>query len=202
VELELRAALDRRRAAEERAGAADERARATEERAVSARERDLAARDRAQAAAERAASETDELTHVRRRGAGIEQLRREIDRAARACDQLVVTFIDVDGLKQVNDSQGHLAGDALLVAVADSLRTCLRSYDLIMRFGGDEFVCALPNADIKDVRERFAQVSDRLAATPPRASITVGFAQLDKNDTPEDIIHRADSDLLAHRAYS
>jgi predicted signal transduction protein with EAL and GGDEF domain len=58
---------------------------------------------------------------------------------------LVVAFVDVDGLKRVNDTEGHLAGDALLIAVADSLRACLRSYDLVMRFGGDEFVCALPS---------------------------------------------------------
>jgi diguanylate cyclase (GGDEF)-like protein len=200
AELELRAALDRRRAAEDRASAANERSRASAERAESARERNLAARDRAQAAVDRAASETDELTHVRRRGAGMEQLRREIDRARRACEQLVVTFVDVDGLKRVNDSEGHLAGDALLVAVAGSLRACLRSYDVIMRFGGDEFVCALPNADLQDVRQRFAEVSETLASAPTHPSITVGFAQLDEHDSPEELIRRADRDLLARRA--
>jgi diguanylate cyclase (GGDEF)-like protein len=202
AELELRAALDRRRAAEDRARAGDERVRAAQELAQATRERSLAARDRAQAALDRAASETDELTHVRRRGPGMEQLRREIDRARRACEQLVVTFIDVDGLKRVNDSEGHLAGDATLVAVADSLRACLRSYDVIMRFGGDEFVCALPSADLRDVRQRFAEVSKTLAAAPMHPSITVGFAQLDEHDSPEDLIERADSDLLARRAHS
>jgi diguanylate cyclase (GGDEF)-like protein len=205
----LRAARDRRRAeddrasaADDRARAADERTRAAEERASSARDRTLAARDRAQAAMDREASETDELTHVRRRGAGMEQLQREIDRARRAPEELVVTFVDVDGLKAVNDNEGHLAGDSLLLAVADSLRACLRSYDLVMRFGGDEFVCALPNANVKRVRQRFADVSNALATGPTKGSITVGFAELGKDDSAEDLIRRADADLLAHRKRS
>ncbi len=193
---------DRARAAADRTRAAADRARAAEERAQSARDRNLAARDRAQAALDREASEIDELTHVRRRGAGIEQLQREIDRARRAPEELVVAFVDVDGLKRVNDSEGHLAGDALLVAVADSLRACLRSYDLIMRFGGDEFVCALPHADVDRVRARFADVSHALAMGPTKGSITVGFAKLDGSDSPEDLIRRADADLLAQREHS
>ena len=199
AERTLRAANDRQRAANDRQRAADDRARAAEERAKSARDRSLAANDRAQAALDREASETDELTHVRRRGAGMKQLQREVDRAHRAPEELVVTFIDVDGLKEVNDTKGHRAGDSLLVAVADSLRGCLRSYDLIMRFGGDEFVCALPNADVNGVRQRFGEVSDVLAAGPIRASITVGFAELGDDDSAEDVIRRADEDLLAHR---
>jgi diguanylate cyclase (GGDEF)-like protein len=199
AERTLRAANDRQRAANDHQRAADDRARAAEERAKSAHDRTIAARDRAQAAIDREASETDELTHVRRRGAGMKQLQREVDRAHRAPEELVVTFIDVDGLKQVNDSQGHLAGDSLLVAVADSLRACLRSYDLIMRFGGDEFVCALPNADVDGVRQRFDEVSDALAAGPVKASITVGFAELGDDDSAEDMIRRADEDLLARR---
>ncbi len=187
------------RAAADRAKAAADRARAAEERAQSARDRIAAAHDRAQAALDRQASEIDELTHVQRRGAGLEQLQREIDRARRASEELVVAFVDVDGLKQVNDSEGHIAGDALLVAVADSLRACLRSYDLVMRFGGDEFVCALPHTDVEKTRRRFTEVSSALAATPAHGSITVGFAQLAAGDSPEDLIERADADLLARR---
>ena len=194
-----RAATDRARAAVDRARAASDRARACEERAQSARDRALAAHDRAKAAIDREASEIDELTHVRRRGAGIKQLQREIDRAKRASEDLVVAFIDVDGLKQVNDSKGHLAGDALLLAVANSLRACLRSYDLIMRFGGDEFICALSHTDIGSIRQRFTDVSKALAAGSTHGSITVGFAELVDGDSPQELIHRADADLLARR---
>ncbi len=196
----LRAADDRVRAASDRARASGDRSRAAEERAEAAHDRTLAARDRAQAAVDREAAEADELTNVRRRGAGMKQLQREVDRAHRAPEALVVTFVDVDGLKQVNDSQGHLAGDSLLVAVADSLRGCLRSYDLIMRFGGDEFVCALPNVDVEAVRRRFHDVSAALETGSTRASISVGFAELGGEDSAEDVIRRADADLLANRA--
>ena len=172
---------------------------AAAERAEAMRQRLEAARDRAVAAADRAAAEVDELTSVRRRRPGMAQLQREMARARRGPDQMVVAFVDVDGLKRMNDTQGHLAGDRLLVSVADALRAKLRSYDLIMRFGGDEFVCVLPQADLPDVRRRFEEVSRGLASVRPPASITVGFATLRDDDSAESIIHRADEDLLARR---
>jgi diguanylate cyclase (GGDEF)-like protein len=191
---------DRTSAAAERAKAAEDRLKATEERALAAYDRIRAAFDRAQAAIDRAASETDELTHTRRRGPGMEQLQREVDRARRTRETLVVAFVDVDGLKQVNDTRGHLAGDALLVAVADALHECLRSYDLVIRFGGDEFVCALSNTDLADARTRVAEVSDALARTHAGGSITVGLAALGDEHTAEALLHRADGNLLARRA--
>jgi GGDEF domain-containing protein len=68
-----------------------------------------------------------------------------------------------------------------------------------MRFGGDEFVCALPHTDVREIRQRFTDVSATLAAGPTQGSITVGFAELDANDSAHDLIRRADSDLLARR---
>jgi diguanylate cyclase (GGDEF)-like protein len=199
VEAALKAAHDRRQAAADRIRAANDRDRATEERAHSAHDRAVAAEDRARAALYHEASETDELTHVRRRGPGMKQLQREIDRARRGSEELIVAFVDVDGLKRVNDTEGHLAGDALLVAVGESLLRCLRSYDVIMRYGGDEFVCALPNADVNGVRQRFADVSGALTTGPLKCSITVGFAELGEYRVAEDLVRRADVDLLASR---
>ena len=63
-------------------------------------------------------------------------------RAKRTQRSFVLAFIDVDGLKTTNDSLGHAAGDELLRRVVDTVRDHLRSYDLIVRFGGDEFLCA------------------------------------------------------------
>ena len=94
------------RAADDCVLAADYLRRASEERARSAYDRVMAARDRAQAALDREASEIDELTHVRRRGPGMRQLQHEIDRARRNSEALAVTFIDVDDLKAVNDTEG------------------------------------------------------------------------------------------------
>jgi diguanylate cyclase (GGDEF)-like protein len=194
-----RAEYERARAANDRAEAAADRATAAEERARARRDCALARYDRVLAARHRQASQIDELTGVARRGPGIEQLRQEIDRARRRGEGLVVAFVDVDGLKHVNDTRGHLAGDALLVAVADCLRASLRSYDLIMRFGGDEFVCALAGVCADGARGCFARVGSALSVCPTGGSVTVGVAELGDADVAEDLIRRADAALLATR---
>jgi len=89
----------------------------------------------------------DDLTGTLRRGAGLAALEREIGRARRHGDHLLtVAFIDLDSLKSVNDSSGHAAGDALLCELAGALTRRLRAYDLVVRWGGDEFVVALSHA--------------------------------------------------------
>jgi diguanylate cyclase (GGDEF)-like protein len=137
---------------------------------------------------------------VRRRGAGLAAIQREIDRARRTNLELVAAYVDVDGLKAENDVRGHAAGDTLLVAVADSLRACLRSYDVITRVGGDEFVCVLSGITVEDTRPRFEAASKKLAAGLPGASITIGFARLQADDSADDLIQRADGDVLRARS--
>jgi diguanylate cyclase len=60
---------------------------------------------------------------------------------------LSVIFVDIDHFKSINDSCGHQAGDSVLVAVANILKAAMRASDVVARYGGDEFVCILPNAD-------------------------------------------------------
>ena len=195
----LRAAGDRRRAAEDRARAAEQRALAAKDRERAARDRLLAAQDRAAAVAERELAETDDLTGALRRRPGLAALQRELDRARRTSAPLVAAFIDVDGLKAVNDSEGHRAGDALLQRVACALRESMRSYDLTIRVGGDEFVCVASGVALEDARARFGMVQ-RTLTQDAGASFTVGYAELSADDTPTALIDRADSDLLAVRA--
>jgi len=122
------------------------RFRAAGDRDEAAHDRAHAEGDRDRAAYEREQAGSDELTGARRRGVGLEELRNEIERARRESDgRLVAAYMDVDGLKSVNDEQGHAAGDALLRAVAAGFRRHLRPYDLLIRLGGDEFLCALPS---------------------------------------------------------
>ena len=194
-------------AASGRADAADSRERAiydrkvaAEDRAQGSHDRQIAAEDRAQAAKDREDSGTDELTGASRRGAGLAAIGREINRAQRLNGELVAAYIDVDGLKATNDTTGHAAGDTLLVAVADSLRLCLRSYDVIARVGGDEFVCVLPAITVDLARQRFDAVSAMLAAARPGASITVGFARLRADDSADDLIQRADDEVSRARS--
>src|SRR5436853_433375 len=107
------------------------------------------------------AAHVDDLTSTLRRGAGLAALEREIGRARRHGDHLLtVAFIDLEALKSVNDSSGHAAGDALLCELAGALRRRLRAYDLIMRWGGDEFVVALSHAGDKSTRRILQEVEN------------------------------------------
>jgi diguanylate cyclase (GGDEF)-like protein len=174
------------------------------DREQAALDRDQARLDRAQAALDRESKERqdyliDELTGLLRRGPGLRELQQEIDRARRQGHQLLVAFIDVDGLKVVNDRRGHAAGDRLLREVAEALRHGLRSYDLVLRYGGDEFLCALSNAGIDHAERRLSEVADDLGAAPSHGSITWGLAELQATDILDDLVARADAALYTAR---
>jgi diguanylate cyclase (GGDEF)-like protein len=192
----------RSRASLIRSRAAADRARARRDRELAARDRELAAEDREQAARERTQAWTDELTGARRRGAGLAEFEREIDRTRRIGAPLVAAFVDVDHLKSINDARGHSAGDELLREVAAGLRRHLRSYDLIVRLGGDEFLCVLPHVTLERARHRFDRLNAELRAGAAQGSVSVGFSELHEDESPADLIDRADRDLLAHRCRS
>ena len=209
ADIVLRAAENRRRAAADRAAAAQIRARAAADRAAAASDRDQGARDRLQAQADREAllgqlelAETDALTGVRTRAAGLEDLEHEIERARRTSAPLVVAYVDVVGLKIVNDARGHTAGDALLQRVAHAIRDHMRCYDLLVRLGGDEFLCAMSGATRNDARNRFRAIQDALATGPDRCEIKVGFAALSPQDSADALIRRADDELPITRRSS
>src|SRR4051794_12494598 len=124
--------------------AALDRLLAARDRAVAAFDRTQAALDRHRAAEYLRRTYRDTLTGTLQREVGRDQLGREVDRAHRMKEPMAVAFVDVDQLKRINDERGHAAGDEALRAVGNALRTALRSYDIVMRYGGDEFVCALP----------------------------------------------------------
>src|SRR5436853_365116 len=195
----LRAERDRARAAADRAKAADDRARAAADREEAARERAAARRDRTESADNLKLATTDELTGAWTRKLGLEEVSRELERAHRTGARLVLAFVDVDGLKAVNDSQGHLAGDALLRLLGETVRANVRPYDVIVRYGGDELLCAMPNLDADEGRARFEKIATALAAADPDHSITFGLAEAEPSDSPQELIARADADLLEAR---
>ncbi len=181
--------------AEARARAAADRARAALDRERAAAEREQAAIDRQLVRAALAEAHLDELTGTFRRGQGALALKHELERARRSGGQLVLAFVDVDGLKEVNDRDGHAAGDALLIDVVETIRSQLRSYDPVVRFGGDEFVCAVCDLDLDGVRHRFNAINRELGRRREGASISVGLAELQSGDTLEDLTARGDAAL-------
>jgi diguanylate cyclase (GGDEF)-like protein len=135
------------------------------------------------------------LTGALRRGVGLAAVQRELERAHRTQDRLVVAFVDLDGLKAINDSSGHAAGDRLLERAAKLIMKHLRPYDVVVRVGGDEFVCSLNGIDVDAVRERFRLVSADLATGPDAGSISVGLDELTAGDSVDDVVNRADAAL-------
>jgi diguanylate cyclase (GGDEF)-like protein len=189
------AEVARTHAAAVRARAAADRTRAAADRQEAAADRDAAARDREQAKAELRRSQFDHLTGAFGRELGMIALDRELNRASHGSGRLVLAFVDVDGLKNVNDTEGHAAGDALLRDVVHAIQEHLRSYDPIVRVGGDEFVCALADASIEEARRRFEGISATIKELRPAAAISVGFAAMRPSETLAHLAARGDEDL-------
>lgn len=133
------------------------------------------------------------------RGAGLLALEREIERSRRTRQPLALTFVDVDGLKAINDSGGHAAGDRVLVWVARALMESLRTYDLVIRYGGDEFLCVCAGASAHGVVQRLQGVNAALAEGPIPTTVSLGSAALRSDDTLEMLVGRADDDLYRRR---
>ena len=176
-----------------------EEKRASAAREAAAEDRLAAALDRDDAAEDLRHAYRDELTGALLRTAGAEQLSQAADRAHRTGEPLVIGFLDVDGLKAVNDAHGHGAGDALLREVGAALRRGLRSYDVVVRYGGDEFVCALPGSRLAEASSRLGHVSQLLTAAMPHASISFGLAQLRTDETALAAVARADAEMYEAR---
>ncbi len=181
AELVALAAADRRESARERARAAEDRAGSAE--------------DRRQSATDLRAGGLDDLTGVLRRATGELALAREIHRSRRLGQPLVIAMIDIDGLKLVNDTQGHIAGDGVVRSVPDAITATLRAYDVVARWGGDEFVCSLTNAGLEVARNRIADIERTLHAARPDVSFTAGLAELAGDEPLESLISRADAAL-------
>ena len=198
-DLVLQAERDRTRAAADRVKAAEDRARAAADRKAASEHRAEATRAAAEARHSLELAATDELTGARARAIGLDEISREIERARRTGTKLTLAFVDVDRLKEVNDSVGHAAGDQLLQSVVETGKTHLRPYDVIVRYGGDEFLCAMPNLSTVGAKRRLNKVTALLAAANNGHSITFGLAECEPDDGVAELIGRADADLLRAR---
>lgn len=136
------------------------------------------------------AAKHDTLTGLPNRLAFEESYAEAVEEARRSERGVGLAFVDIDGLKEVNDQLGHDAGDELLRAAADRLRRCVRSSDMVARLGGDEFVALLPGvqerAEVSLVTDRIERafkapvsIGDHEVATGASVGTATAFGAID-----------------------
>ena len=135
----------------------------------------------------------DELTGVLRRAAGISVTEREIARAGRHNSPLTLAFLDIDGLDEINDKEGRATGDEMLRGLTHLLKEGLRADDAVLRYGGDEFVCILPDMAAKQARAKLGEI--QLEAARQGIRFAIGVAELQRSDDVVSLLARADTDL-------
>lgn len=150
----------------------------------------------------------DPLTELLNRRAMEHALEQEFNRARRYNRELTVVFADLDKFKEVNDTHGHDAGDAMLRHVADTLRRLTRESDILCRFAGDEFVLVLPETGFKmskAIMDRIAQQLEStpvsLGGTPVCQGISFGLSSMSHFDGAhwKDLLKEADNALYSHK---
>lgn len=146
-------------------------------------------------------SERDPLTGVLNRSSMEHKITAELDRCQRLGSQCSLVIFDIDHFKQVNDQHGHVAGDAALRHVAAVTAAQLRSYDLLFRYGGEEFVVCLPATDCKTARQvasRIRKAIEQVAmADHPQLNLTIsaGVASCIADMSWQDLLSQADQAL-------
>ena len=139
----------------------------------------------------------DQLTGLPNRRAWDDRLGRELDHAASSGEPLSALAIDLDGLKLINDTHGHLEGDRLLRRCAHAWNGALRQGDYLARLGGDEFLVLLPGSE-PDVAEQVAR--RMLGAVPFNQTCSIGLATWDGEEAAYELVHRADRGMYSAKA--
>jgi diguanylate cyclase (GGDEF)-like protein len=139
---------------------------------------------------------TDELTALPNRRAWYQHLNLALARARRNGEPVSVLLLDLDGFKNVNDRQGHAAGDRLLKTVTSCWTRATRTTDLLGRIGGDEFGVVLEMTDESDANEVIARFDRSLAGHHHASS---GMAVWDGREDAMALMARADADMYAHK---
>ena len=122
-------------------------------------------------------------------------LKHEMDRARRSHGEFVIAFVDIDGMKQVNDRDGHAAGDHVLQTLVWTMRSSLRSFDPVLQIGGDEFVAGVGGVDLDEATRRFDAIEE-FVEHEVGVGFSVGLAELEPDETLEQLLARADARLL------
>lgn len=145
----------------------------------------------------------DALTGLANRRVFEERIPGMIESARRYHHPLSMISMDLDRFKEINDNLGHHSGDETLKAVADVLKNAIRSTDLLVRMGGDEFILVLDNTDVKSARilaERLCKAVDGLdiwADDNTKLGVSIGLSELNRKETLQQWLERTD-DILYH----
>lgn len=152
-------------------------------------------------------ADTDTLLPLANRRAFLRELERVLHQAARHKTPAAVLFVDVNGLKAINDCHGHQSGDAVLLHVARVLKSSLRAGDTVARIGGDEFGLILDHLDEASAKGKAELLAQRVAAEPVdlgrnviRVSVTAGLTMVRSGDDVETVLARADAAMYAQRS--
>ncbi len=155
----------------------------------------------------RALSDVDPLTGLLNRRGFYDSARRQLGLAQRTKREMTLLFLDLDGLKWINDTQGHLEGDQALIEVANVLRKTFRQPDILSRYGGDEFAILAIEAkergsgQIVDRLEKNLQGHNARMRAEKKLSFSVGLAHFDpeKPISIENLIDHADEEMYSRK---
>lgn len=155
-------------------------------------------------------SQLDSLTGLQNHGNFLALLKAQLETAALESRPLGLIMLDVDNFKQYNDTYGHLVGDSILVALSSAMRQHVKTSDAVARWGGEEFVISLPNADAAQAQQVALRIRDTMAALTvqdadqmpiPGPTVSQGFALFPREaDSLVDLIHLADRRLYLAKA--
>jgi diguanylate cyclase (GGDEF)-like protein len=148
----------------------------------------------------------DTLINLPNRRGFMRELERLIARFERSDTGAAMLYVDLDGLKMINDTFGHKVGDEALIQVAAQLSNGVRRGDVVARIGGDEFGILLENATDESAHETAARLADLIAdcdfthdGDVLPLSVAIGVSMIDKNDTPDMVMARADHEMYRRK---
>jgi diguanylate cyclase (GGDEF)-like protein len=152
---------------------------------------------------------SDALTGAYGRRRLLAELREWRELAKRDVQQCCIAFMDLDHLKEINDTHGHVVGDQILAGAVQYVTGHLRPYDKVFRYGGDEFLISLPGTDLLNAEHLIARIREGFGlepfvvsadGSPIHATASFGIALLDPDISIEESIDRADKALLMAKA--